>query len=98
MILYLLARRREVLTWSSQLTYERLRVYEEAIYQVNRIHGIWGFIDGTFPGYCRPTGNEALRRVYSGHKKHHNNNYQVIVTLDGLAVAIAGPFTGPTND
>ena len=97
-ILYLLAWYHEVLTWSSQLTYERLQVYEEAIYQVNGINGIWGFIDGTFRGYCRPTGNEAQRRVYSGHKKLHGNNYQVIVTPDGLAVVIAGPFTGPTND
>jgi hypothetical protein len=97
-ILYLMARYREVLLWNSQLTYERLQVYEEAIYQLNGVPRVWGFIDGTFRGYCRPTGNESQRRVYSGHKKQHGNNYQAIVTPDGLTVSITGPWTGPTND
>ena len=90
-ILYLVARYREVLLWCPLLTYERLQLYEEAIYQVNGVPGVWGFIDGTFRGYCRPTGNEAQRRVYSGHKKAHGHNFQVIVAADGLAVSVTGP-------
>lgn len=41
-ILYLVARYREVLLWCPLLTYERLQLYEEAIYQVNGVPGVWG--------------------------------------------------------
>ena len=74
-MLYLIARYHEVLLYSSQLTYEQLQVYKEAIYQVNGVPGVWGFINSTFRGYCHPTGNEAQRRVYFGYKKQHSNNY-----------------------
>ena len=97
-ILYLMARYREVIMWHPILTYERLQVYAEAVRQVNGIKGIWGFVYGTFRGYCRPTGNEAQRRVYSGQKKLWGNNYQAIVTPDGICVSLMGPFIGPTND
>jgi hypothetical protein len=52
----------------------------------------WGFIDGTFRGFCRPTGYEQQRSAYSGQK------FQAIVTTDGLVMSLVGPFLGPVND
>ena len=97
-VLYLVDRYCEVLLWCPQLMYERLQLYEAAIHCINGVHGVWGFIDGTFHGYCHPLGNEAQRRVYSGHKKLHGNNYQAIVAPDGLVVSLTGPFPGPVNN
>jgi hypothetical protein len=97
-ILFLAARFGLVLWWHPQLTYEWLEVFSEAVYRVRGAKGVWGFVDGTFRGYCRPIGNEEQWRVYSRHKKLHSNNYQAIVTPDGLVSSLTGPFIGPTND
>jgi hypothetical protein len=97
-ILFLAARFSSVLLWHSQLTYSRLKVFADAIHRIGGADGVWGFVDGTFRGYCRPTGNEEQRAVYSGHKKLHGNNYQAIVTPDGLVSSLTGPYMGPTND
>jgi DDE superfamily endonuclease len=35
--------------------------------------------------------------VYSSYKKTWGNNYQAIVTLDGICSSLTGPFIGPTN-
>jgi len=58
----------------------------------------WGFIDGTFRGFCRPTGYEQQRSAYSGHKKDTGQKFQAIVTPDGLVMSLVGPFMGPVND
>src|SRR5438045_967529 len=60
---------------------------------------VWGFMDGTFRGFCRPGGDlQNQRRVYLGHKKGWGLNWQAIVTLDGLIASLTSPFAGPTND
>jgi DDE superfamily endonuclease len=97
-ILFLAARFGPLLWWHPQLTYNRMVAFSEAVHDAGGVEGVWGFVDGTFRGYCRPTGNEEQRRVYSGHKKLHGNNYQAIVTPDGLVSSLTGPFMGPTND
>ena len=97
-ILFLAGWYSSVLLWHSQLTYSRLQIFAEAIHQVGGAPGIWGFVDCTFQGYCRPTGNEEQQRVYSGHKKFHGNNYQALVTPDGLVSSLTGPYIGPIND
>ena len=68
-ILFLVARFAPLLLWHPQLTYSRLKAFSDAIYEAGGADGIWGFVDGTFRGYCRPTGNEEQRQVYSSHKK-----------------------------
>jgi hypothetical protein len=57
---------------------------------------VWGFIDGTFQGFCRPKKNQE--DWYSGHKKAHGLKYQGIVTPDGLVSSLVGPYPGPLND
>ena len=79
-------------------TYQRLEVFADAVERIGGAKGIWGFVDGTFRGHCRPQGNEEQRRVYSGHKKLHGNIYQAVVTPDGLVSSLVGPFMGPTAD
>jgi hypothetical protein len=87
-----------LLEWHPQLTYTRLEVFANAIEKVGGAKGIWEFVDGTFRGHCCPQGNEEQWQVYSGHKKLHDNNYQAIVTPDGLVSSLVGPFMGPTAD
>jgi hypothetical protein len=60
---------------------------------------IWGFVDGTFRAFCKPSASdEAQRAAYSGYKKLHGQNWQAIVTPDGLIVSLVGPYFGPAND
>ena len=87
-----------MLLWHSQLTYSRLQIFAEAIHQVSGAPGIWGFVNDTFQDYCRPTGNEEQQRVYSEHKKLHDNNYQAIVTPDELVSSLTGLFMGSINN
>jgi hypothetical protein len=72
--------------------------FSKAVHDAGGVEGVWGFVDGTFWEYYRPTGNEEQRLVYSGHKKFHGNNYQAIVTPDGLVSLLTGPFMSSTND
>ena len=58
----------------------------------------WGFVDGTFRGFCRPTGYEQQRSAYSGHKKEHGLKWQGVVGPDGIIWSLTGPFLGPVND
>ena len=88
-----------LLQWHPQLTYSRLQVYADAVEEVGGYRGIWGFVDGTFRGFCKPSkGDEAQRAVYNGHKRQHGQVWQAVVTPDGLVSSLVGPFLGPTND
>jgi hypothetical protein len=87
------------LQWHPQLTYEQMQVYAKAVEAISDCPWIWGFVDGTFRGFCRlGESNEAQRQAYSGHKRQHGQNFQAIVTPDGLVSSLTGPFFGPTND
>jgi hypothetical protein len=97
-IIFLARRFATILLWHPQLTYERMVTFTNAVQQMCGIPDIWGFVDGTFRGHCRPQGQEQQRRVYSGHNKFHGIKYQAIVTPDGLVSSLAGPFMGPVND
>ena len=97
-VLFLAAHFGPLLWWHPQLTYSWLAVFSKAVEEMCGVEDVWGFVDGTFRGYCHPQGQEAQQRVYSGHKKSHGNNYQAIVTPDGLVSSLTGPWTGPTND
>jgi hypothetical protein len=87
-----------LLEWHPQLTYSRLRVFEDAIRDVGGCGRIWGFVDGTFRGFCRPMGDAAQRAAYNGHKRSHGQQWQAIVTPDGLVSSLIGPYLGPIND
>jgi hypothetical protein len=56
----------------------------------------WGFIDGTSRRIARPVVHQRVS--YSGFKRGHLQNYQGIVTPDGLIVSLMGPFVGSKND
>jgi hypothetical protein len=89
----------DLLGWHSLLDYKRLKVYAEGMFSVGGIEDIWGFVDGTFRAFCKPSASdEAQRAAYSGHKKLHGQNWQAIVTPDGLIVLLVGPFFGPANN
>jgi len=60
------------------------------------VSNIWACIDGTFRFTCRP--GVMQRASYSGHKRHHGQKYQSIVTPDGLIVSLMGPFGGNRHD
>jgi hypothetical protein len=97
-VVFLAGRFARMLQWHPQLTYTRLEAMATAVEAQGGGPGIWGFVDGTFRGFCRPQGQDNQRRVYCGHKRAHGVNWQAIVTPDGLVVSLVGPFPGPTND
>jgi hypothetical protein len=87
--------------WNTNcLTPECLTRYCAAVQANGEPSGlIWGFIDGTLKGICRPEKQTANQRfLYSGYKKKHGLNFQSIVTPDGLISSMAGPWEGSPND
>jgi hypothetical protein len=89
-------RYRHLLEWHPSVDLARIRQFAEVIEKFGGGGKIWGFIDGTFRGFCRPTLRQKL--YYTGHKKRHGMKYQGIVTPDGLIVHFGGPFKGRLND
>ncbi len=57
---------------------------------------IWGFIDGTLKGVCRPGITQC--DLYSGHKHKHRVKYQHIMCPNGLVCHAFGPFLGRHHD
>ena len=95
-LLFLVKRWGKLQRWHPCLTKERLKEYANALKDHGGSGYIWGFIDGTFRGFCRPAYKQ--RWWYSGHKKAHGLKWQAIVTPDGLIASISGPFHGKIND
>ena len=58
---------------------------------------IWGWLDGTFVGTCRPNDKQQ-RLFYSGYKKKHGIKWQGIATPDGLIASLSGLWPGEIND
>jgi hypothetical protein len=110
---YLFTKFRGILEWHPLLNYERMARFAEAISDIVESRDsseplgytagegsaiVWGFVDGTFRGFCRPTGYEQQRSAYSGHKKDTGQKWQAVVTPDGIVSSLVGPFLGPVND
>jgi hypothetical protein len=58
-VIFLAGRFGPVLWWHPQLTYNRLQVFADAVEREGGAGGVWGFVDGTFRGHCRPKGQIA---------------------------------------
>lgn len=87
----------EQIRWHPMLrSYTKLRRYAEAVKDAGAEGYIWGFIDGHFMGFRRPTVDQ--RTYYSGHYKAHGLKLQGIVTPYGLIASLEGPFFGKDND
>jgi hypothetical protein len=79
------------------LTPARIASYAAAITACTpQVIDVWGFVDGSSRRIARPVVNE--RHSYSGYKRGHLQNYQGVVTPDGLVVSCMGPFVGSKND
>jgi hypothetical protein len=90
-----------ILQWHPQLnSYERLKAFGQAVLNDGGQGDgkIWGFIDGTFIEFCRPTDNEHQRRMYSGYYKGTSMKWQGIASPNCLISALCGPFARPIND
>ena len=102
-----------ILEWHPSITYEQMALFAEAISDLIESRDglkppgylageesavVWGFINGTFRGFCRPLGYEQQCSAYSGHKKEHGQKFQGLVGPDGLVLSLMGPYMGPVND
>ena len=58
--------------------------------------GIYGFMDVTTVGTCRPS--KLQRQLYSGHKRKHLLKFQSVVTPDGIMSHAYGPMEGRRTD
>ncbi|KAJ6548358.1 hypothetical protein B0H19DRAFT_868836, partial [Mycena capillaripes] len=55
----------------------QLQRYASAIYAMGApLNSVWGFIDCTIRGICRPTWWQ--RQAYNGYKKKHATKYQAV--------------------
>jgi hypothetical protein len=90
----------ELIHWRPQLNdYNVLKRYADAIGAAGWGRGrVWGAIDGTFMGFCRPENSDNQLRTYSGYYKGNGLKYQVVPTPDGLISHVYGPALGPAND
>src|SRR5450432_3180132 len=79
-VVFLAGRFGGMLRWHPLLTYRRMEALAAAIEDYGWVQRVWGFVDGTFRGFCRPRGYDEQRQVYSGHKRSHGHNWQAIVT------------------
>lgn len=89
---------KELVAWHPMLNNpKRLKRYAKAVRKELDLPytAIWGFVDGTFRGVCRP--QEEQEKIYSGYKKGHGIKWQGIVTPDGL-IHMQGPYEGRIND
>ena len=96
---HLLRRYDRILAWHPRLhDYERLLEFGEATGLRTGLGGdsIWGFIDGTFRPFCRPSVEQGYH--YSGQKKRHGLKFQGIATPDGLIPSMNGPWLSRYND
>ena len=57
---------------------------------------IWGFIDGTVRGICRPKYHQQA--VFNGHKRIHALKFQSVVCPNGLIADLYGPMEGRRHD
>ena len=57
---------------------------------------VWGFIDGTVRGICRPKSYQ--QSVFNGHKRIHALKFQSIVAPNGVIVDLFGPIEGRRHD
>lgn len=95
---YLANRFAQLLRWHPRLDYyEVLASYAEAIERRGYGNYVWGFIDGTFQGFCRPK-KLVQQQYYSGYYNGHGLKYQAIVTPDGLICSLSQHHPGPWND
>ncbi|EGZ08395.1 hypothetical protein PHYSODRAFT_526990, partial [Phytophthora sojae] len=77
----------------------KLHEFSQAIYdQGAELDRIWGFVDGTVRGICRPGGAREQQSVYSGHKRKHALKFQTVVTPDGMIFHLHGPAEGRRHD
>lgn len=73
-IKHLCNRYTEILYWHLCLTYHRLNQYTEAIATHSNWQPVmWGFIDGTFRGFCKLEAQQSLH--YSDHKHKHKLHF-----------------------
>ena len=90
----------ELVSWHPMLNnYTRLKRYAKAINKYLNIEGeawLWGFVDGTFRGVCRPKDEQQI--FYSGYKKEHGIKFQGIVLPNGLIGSLDGPYEGRIYD
>ncbi len=95
-ILYLAERYKRIIRWHPTIRYSRTKKSAKALEKHGGGVQVWGFIDGTFLGVCRPC--QEQRKLWSGYKKKNGIKYQGIVTPDGLIASMAGPCLGEIKD
>ena len=76
---------------------EKLAGFSRAVHRKgSALDNVWGFIDGTLKGCCRPGRHQRV--VYNGHKRKHGLKYQSVTTPSGMIANLYGPVEGKRHD
>ncbi|PWW73742.1 hypothetical protein C7212DRAFT_214723, partial [Tuber magnatum] len=67
-----------------------------AVKKVVGTRGIWGWIDGMMHPFCYSSEDQAA--YYSGCKKAHSFQFQLIMTPDRIMSSLHRLYTGPGGD
>ena len=90
---------KDLIHWRPQLNnYNELCRYSRYLGEAGWGEGrVWGAIDGTFFGFCRPADSVHQLQTYSGYYKGNGLKYQSITTPDGLISHASEPFLAPSK-
>lgn len=94
-IQHLARRYRKILTWHPSLDRDKAYYFANVLKRFGGCTTIWGFVDGTFRGFCRSKYGQQFD--YSGYKGH-GFKWQGVVTPDGIIASLDGPYLGTAND
>ena len=98
MLIHLVKRFENLMFWdTNRLTLAKIEQFSQAIEAKCGKPGIWGFVDGTIRGMCRP-GTIKQRPWYTGYKKLHGFKFQAVTGPDGLVNSLAGPVSAALGD
>ncbi|DBA04239.1 TPA: hypothetical protein N0F65_009474 [Lagenidium giganteum] len=78
---------------------QRVGAYSDAVMAKGAlVSNVWGFVDGTVRGVCRPGDGTAQRSIYKGHMRKHAAKFQAVVLPDGIIGHLYGPARGNTHE
>ena len=98
--MHLIRKYEKMLIWLKRLIYDLIMKFALALYDFEKFHCFWKFIDDIVNFICKSMNRNMneQREFYFEHKKFHCFNYQTIVTLDDIVINLMNFFVNRRSD